>query len=104
MGASGNVPTDPRQRSAWVIYQLKLRGLSLRGLALAAGLNPATLRGAIYQPSYPQERILAEAIGVTVAELFPERYDAEGTRLHKVYGEQASAPSLGRHGKKTRAA
>lgn len=63
-----------------------------------------TLRGAFFQPQYPQEEILAAAIGLTVPELFPERYDDAGVRLHIVRGEKATARTTARHGKKTRVA
>ena len=98
------IPTDPRERLAWALYQLKLRGLSLRRVAIDAGYHPQTLRGAFFLPTLPQERVIAGALDLAVEELFPERYDEEGNRIPHVREPKANAASAARHGKKTRAA
>ena len=98
------IPMDPRKRLAWALYQLKLRNLTLRCLSIEAGWNPNAVRNAFFLPSLPQERVIAEAIDLTVEELFPERYDADGNRIPRVREKKASAPAPARHGKKARAA
>ena len=71
---------DVSKRRAWVIYQLNLKGRSLASVGRDAGVN----RGAVYQAlrtPYPRmERAIAEAIGIPVQVLFPERYAPDGTR------------------------
>lgn len=101
MVTNQNIPRETRERVAWVLYQLKLRSITMRQLARSFGISHMTLRGALFQPQYPQEKILADAIGLSIPELFPERYDADGNRLHRI---KATAPTSVRHGKKTRAA
>ena len=98
------VPSDLRKRAAWILYHLKKRHLTLRELGRQNGCTGNAMRHAFFLPSYPQEKILADVIGLTVPELFPERYGAAGVRLHKVRGEKATAPTASRHGKKTRVA
>lgn len=102
--AINDIPTNPRERLAWALYQLKLRDLSLRRLSLGAGWNPDTLRSAFFLPSLPQERVIAKALALKVEDLFPERYDTDGNRIPKVRERKRSAGQPARHGKKVRAA
>lgn len=72
---------DPVKRRAWVIYQLGLQGRSLASIARDLGLVRASAQAALARPYPRMERVLAEAVGVLVHELFPERYDQNGDRL-----------------------
>ena len=98
------VPTEPMTRRPWVIYQLRLRGLSLRMLGAEVGVSHNALSKALLCPSLRLEKVLAEAIGLTVVDLFPERHDQAGNRLPLVRGYKPTAPQVVRHGKKTRVA
>jgi lambda repressor-like predicted transcriptional regulator len=77
------IPKKPAQRAAWVIYQLKLKGLSLSSLARDVGVTRQALSVALQQPSANIEPLIATAVGVTPEDLFPERFE-NGHRLHKV--------------------
>lgn len=92
-----NIPTSPRERSLWVIYQLRLRGSSLAAIARRTGVSPETVRGALFTASLPQEEAIAQELGLDVRVLFPERYDAQGVRLHNVRGDKGTGVAETRH-------
>lgn len=70
-----NIPKNPVERRAWVIYQLRCRGSSLSQIARQEGVSQQAVSNALMTPSYRLEIAIANAIGVTVEALFPERYD-----------------------------
>lgn len=92
MLAHTEIPTDPHERAAWVIYKLKAKRLSIAAVGRPRGWDRSMVRRALFQPSYPQEEALARALGLTVRQLFPERYDEEGNRLHFVRERNGGAP------------
>lgn len=72
------IPLDPAQRRAWVLYQLRLRGLTLASLARALGVE-RHVPGAAFRSPYPKmERALATAIGLQPQQIWPERYTRDG--------------------------
>lgn len=75
---------DTRQRAIWVMGELKYRGTSLNAISTRNGWSRSAVYRCLYQPSLPQEQAVADALGVGVPDLFPERYDADGNRLHRV--------------------
>ncbi|MDO8837977.1 MAG: helix-turn-helix domain-containing protein [Parvibaculum sp.] len=79
-----DIPTDPRERAIWVLGQLKLRGESFSALSKSHGKSRNWARQAMFQASAEAERAIATAIDLTPRDLFPERYDASGRRLHQV--------------------
>jgi Ner family transcriptional regulator len=81
------IPKKPAQRAAWVVFQLRMRGLSLSELARREGVTRRGMAAALYYPSAQLEPVIASAIGITVEQLFPERFSEDGTRLHRVIGE-----------------
>ncbi len=76
-------PRDPRERAAWVQYQLKLRGLTFTDLGRREGVSQQAVKSALYSASQYLEEAIAQAIGLSPELLFPERFDASGRRLHK---------------------
>jgi Ner family transcriptional regulator len=70
-------------RSDWhpadVLAALKKRGHSLAGLSVANGYHPTAAGKALKQPWPAMERLLARAIGVTPQEIWPTRYEPDGT-------------------------
>lgn len=84
-----DIPTSPHERVLWVGMQLKLRGTSLAKLARDNGWGKQAMYFALRAPSYPQEQVIAEALGVTVRDLFPERYDSKGNRIHPIRKSKA---------------
>lgn len=83
---------DPTQRRAWVIFQLKRRGHSLSSLAREHGVSQAAFSGALSAPNAEIEKVIADAVEVPVTDLFPERFAANGRRLHLVRGNRSSRP------------
>ncbi len=81
-----NLPTfnGTHQRSIWVQGELRLKGTSFSDIARQNGWSSRAVSAAMYVPSDPQERAIAEALGVTQQELFPERFGEDGRRLHRV--------------------
>lgn len=77
------VPKEPGFRRAWLVYQLRLRGWSLAELARQEGVNYEALARTMVEPNSHLEPIVARVLGTTVQELFPERFDKNGRRLHR---------------------
>ncbi len=74
---------EPQNRRAWVIYQLSLKGTSLAALARELGVRPTTIYQAFDRPYPRMEQAIAEAVGITPQELFPERYREDGSYFRK---------------------
>ncbi|WP_340617246.1 helix-turn-helix domain-containing protein [Xenorhabdus entomophaga] len=56
---------------------LEKRGTNLRTLSIAAGLAADTLRNALVRPWPKGEKIIAQAIGVEPAVIWPSRYSRQ---------------------------
>ncbi|MBS9777161.1 MAG: helix-turn-helix domain-containing protein [Gammaproteobacteria bacterium] len=56
-----------------IIAALHKTGWSMRQLAFHHGVSPSTIKAALDRPYPKSERILANAIGVPVEEIWPER-------------------------------
>lgn len=83
---TAEIPTDPHVRRGWVLFQLKLRGESYASIGARLGVNRKSVRQALSEPSFEIEKALARALDLTPRQLFPERYDARGRRIHMVRG------------------
>ncbi len=82
---STDIPEKPAERRVWILYQLRLRGLSFRSLSRQIGCSPqAVFYAASGYPSMDIEVAIASAIGVPHAILFPEHFDEHGQRLRLV--------------------
>lgn len=79
-----DIPTDLHARTAWVIYQLKLRGSSLSAIGRRLDCSRQAVRKALLHPSYRQELAIARTLEVSVQDLFPERYEDSGKRRHRI--------------------
>ena len=86
-----NIPSDPFERRAWVLYQLARRRLTQAEIARRVGVSRQAVNLALTAPSARIERAIAEAIGVTVEDLFPERYDRTGRRRIRHHGSTRPA-------------
>jgi Ner family transcriptional regulator len=73
--------TEPMSNADWsgprIVYELRLRGWSLRSLSVKSGLAPTTLGDAVrkHRPGY--EQIIARAIGVRPEVIWPSRYQTQ---------------------------
>ncbi|WP_375782523.1 helix-turn-helix domain-containing protein [Roseospira marina] len=82
---SKEVPKEPAARRAWILYKLRLCGLSFRQLARQTGVSGRAMSAACDMPNIHLEPVIAEAIGMTAQDLFPERWCPEtGRRLTQV--------------------
>lgn len=64
-----------------VIAALKKRGVSLRALAARHNLTARALSHALYHPAERSERIIAQELLTTPAEIWPDRFNAAGERI-----------------------
>ncbi len=78
-----NIPKNPAERRGWIIWQLRNRGWSLSRIALQEGVSVQAVSGALMVPSSHLQRVIADILGLTPQQLFPEFFDAAGKRLGK---------------------
>ncbi len=79
-----DIPKNPAQRRAWILFRLKCAGLSFRSLAQNLGVSPQSVQKvASGIPTLTIELAIAEAIEVDPTTLFAEHY-RRGRRLPKV--------------------
>ena len=77
-----DIPTDPRSRRSWIIFQLSLIGSSLSKIAQHDGLSRAhASKSALGGQSERFERAIATELAIAVQRLFPELYDGGGRRI-----------------------
>lgn len=57
-----------------IMAEVRRRGSNLRRISLAAGLSESTCRKALQEPQPAGEAVIADFLGVTVQELWPDRY------------------------------
>ena len=88
--ATTDVPKEPAIRRVWICGQLRIRGTSLRALALKAGVTHQAMSAALMAPNVHLEPAIAEAIGMTAQTLFPERFGPCGRRLTRTRTMQRS--------------
>lgn len=72
------IAQDPDLRWEWIRYQLNVDGTSLADVAKEHGIDRRNLYKARRDPFPRVEKILADAVGVTPQELFPDRYNRHG--------------------------
>lgn len=104
-----DIPKNPADRRAWIMWQLRRRGLSFAALSRAVGLSTeAVRRAADGGVSEARERQIAAAIKVPVQALYPEYYDRSGHRIRLVKATNCKAegtrPAPQRNGENEEAA
>jgi lambda repressor-like predicted transcriptional regulator len=75
---------DVRERTLWVQAELRRVGSSFSAIARENGWSRGAVANAMFVASDPQEKAIADKLGGSQQELFPERYDRLGERLHPV--------------------
>ena len=65
---------------AEVAFIVRKRGTSLAALARANGLSSSAIRYALKYPARRAEEALIAFLGLPPIRVFPDRYDAQGTR------------------------
>lgn len=69
-----------------VVAALHKRGITLRKLAERHDVSPKAVIKALRERSLPSERRIAEALGIAASDIWPSRYNPDGSRtdLRKV--------------------
>ncbi|WP_153116062.1 helix-turn-helix domain-containing protein [Rhodocyclus tenuis] len=85
---------------AKVKMELHVRGITLSALAEQHGLTSSSTLSAALTRSYPaNEKRIADAIGVHPMEIWPSRYNADGSRKPQGFRAlQFNAATLARNG------
>lgn len=99
-----DIPKNPAERRAWICFQLRLRGTSLRAIARRLGVSQQAVSNALMTPSSHIEPAIAEAIGLTAQQLFPERFDDAGNRLPRTRPQHRITRPSGRNVEQEQAA
>jgi Ner family transcriptional regulator len=82
-GAQQLAGCPPDWHPADILAALKKRGYSLAGLSKANGYHPTAAGKALVRSWPAMEALIANAVGVTVQEIWPSRYttDPEGPSI-----------------------
>lgn len=78
-----DIPTDPERRWEWIKYQLRSHGTSLAQLSRAQRVSDAAVKNVKRVPYPRMERAIADALGLEPIDLWPERWNADGTPLRQ---------------------
>ena len=101
-----DVPLNPAQRWEWIKYQLRAKGQSLATLARDLNVSDTAVKNTKRTPYPRMERAIAKALGLDPIDLWPERWNANGTpfriRAHRAeknatYGHEDNSPYDLRH-------
>jgi lambda repressor-like predicted transcriptional regulator len=98
-------PAAQDWHQADIIAALRKKGITLAGLARAYGLKSSSTLSHTFLRSYPlNEKRIADAIGVHPMELWPSRYNKDGTvKLRGFRAIQFNATAMARNSKTTAA-
>lgn len=87
-----------RRTRAWdrhsIMAEVRRRGSNLRQLALEAGLSESACRKALAVPLPAGEAAIADFLGVTVHELWPDRYPTLSASIPDNTANAISSSSL----------
>ncbi len=64
-----------------IVASLHKQGVTMRDLSIEAGLAADTLKNALYRPYPKGEKIIAQALGLDPAKIWPSRYPALTRRV-----------------------
>jgi len=76
---------------------IRKKGITVKELSLRYGLRESACREALIRRNLRGEQVIASFLGVTARELWPDRYNQDGTPMHQVVRREPTAPSRGRH-------
>jgi len=93
-------PAQKDWHPARVKMELHIRGITLAGLAQAHGLTSSSTLSAALTRSYPaNEKRIADAIGVHPKDIWPSRYNDDGSRKPQGFrAVQCNAAGIPRNG------
>lgn len=98
-------PVDQDWHPADVKAALHKKGITLAGIAKAYGLTSSSTLSSVFTRSYPlNEQRIADAIGVHPKEIWPSRYNSDGSVKPRGFrAVQFNATTLARNSKTTAA-
>lgn len=74
-----DIPINPEQRWEWLKFQLRLRKTSLAQVADELQVTRNAVLNAKYAPYPRMERAIASKLDLHPGEVWPERWNADGT-------------------------
>lgn len=74
-----DIPSDPSLRWEWIKYQLRSHGTSLAELARDQGVSDGAMKNVKRLPYPRMERAIAEALRLDPLDIWPERWNVDGT-------------------------
>tara|TARA_R110002074_G_scaffold355878_2_gene527912 strand:+ start:316 stop:633 length:318 start_codon:yes stop_codon:yes gene_type:complete len=80
---TADIPKEPAVRRAWILYQLKIRGVSLTSIACDENVSATAVANALLSPSSHLEEVIAARLGLKARELFSDRFSRSGDRLNQ---------------------
>lgn len=86
-----DIPSDPSLRWEWIKYQLRSRGMSLAELARGQGVSDGAVKNVKRLPYPRMERAIADALELEPVDLWPERWNVDGTPLRQRPNRQERA-------------
>jgi Ner family transcriptional regulator len=88
---SPSMSRQDRQLSGWhpedVKAAIRKKGVTLTELALRNGFSESYLRNALRRPLHDGEQIIARFLKVPAEQIWPDRYDADGTPNYRKWRE-----------------
>ncbi|MFL1552466.1 transcriptional regulator [Pseudomonas sp. D47] len=89
------IPINPTLRWEWIKYQLRARGTSLAMLARELEVSDTAVKN-VKRTAYPRmERAIAKALSLDPIDLWPERWNANGTPFRLRSGRSESNATYG---------
>ncbi|MFF3703974.1 helix-turn-helix domain-containing protein [Pseudomonas qingdaonensis] len=79
MKPANGIPKDPVLRWEWIKFQLRAHGTSLSELARTLGVERNALHNVKRGPYPRMETAIAKAIGLGPEQIWPERWNSDGT-------------------------
>lgn len=89
--------SQPDWHPAYIVYQLRLKGLSLRRLSRLNGFAASSAEVVNRIPWPKMERLVAGALGVTPQEIWPSRYNEDGTPKSGLHSRKRSTAARERN-------
>jgi lambda repressor-like predicted transcriptional regulator len=97
-------PKNPVERRNWILCHLRNRGWSLTKIAKEQGCSLQAVSNALISASSHLQTRIAEILGLTRQQLFPEYFDTAGNRLGWDRDQHRITRNLARNVEEERAA
>jgi len=92
-----DIPRNPTERRGWIIWQLRNLGWSLSRIAREEGVSLQAVSAALLVPSSHLHTRIAETLGLTRQQIWPEFYAPTGEPLGRTRPQHRSTRPAGRN-------